>query len=226
MVVSTERAEQLARYYAANAGRLRSGVSRKTGGLDAAVIDDACAFAWERLVVRPDVDLRRPESFWWLYKVALREAWRLGRAQHREQPAGGLSGTDELPEPPSIDVDVVDLVADRVEHATLREVLGELHWRERRELLLYAHGLTWQEIAVVTGTSYTVVISGRLRQRRHVAALGRRRHVADGAVAAAFRCPLRGRRAMRSRLLLLPGRPMPPLGVVVNGDPRPSCCAR
>jgi DNA-directed RNA polymerase specialized sigma24 family protein len=39
----------------------------------------------------------------------------------------------------------------------MREVLGELHWRERRELLLYAHGLSYEQIAEVTGTSYTAV---------------------------------------------------------------------
>jgi DNA-directed RNA polymerase specialized sigma24 family protein len=48
-------------------------------------------------------------------------------------------------------------VADRLECAVVREVLGELHWRERRELLLYAHGLSWEEIATVTGTSYSAV---------------------------------------------------------------------
>ena len=52
---------------------------------------------------------------------------------------------------------MVDLVSRRVAHATLRELLGELHWRERRELLLYAHGLSYREIAQVTGTSYTAV---------------------------------------------------------------------
>ena len=36
-------------------------------------------------------------------------------------------------------------------------MLGRLHWRERRELLLYAHGFSYQEIAQVTGTSYTAV---------------------------------------------------------------------
>ena len=39
----------------------------------------------------------------------------------------------------------------------MHEVLGRLHWRERRELLLYAHGFSYQEIATLTGTSYTAV---------------------------------------------------------------------
>jgi DNA-directed RNA polymerase specialized sigma24 family protein len=69
-----------------------------------------------------------------------------------------MSGTDDdRPEPMAESEDIIDVVADRVEHATIRKVLGELHWRERRELLLYAYGLSYEEIAAVTGTSYTAV---------------------------------------------------------------------
>jgi DNA-directed RNA polymerase specialized sigma24 family protein len=49
------------------------------------------------------------------------------------------------------------VVAERIDGATVHEVLGRLHWRERRELLLYAHGFSYDEIAQVTGTSYTAV---------------------------------------------------------------------
>ncbi len=45
----------------------------------------------------------------------------------------------------------------RVDRATVRWVLGRLHWRERRELLLYAPGFSYEEIAQVTGASYTAV---------------------------------------------------------------------
>jgi DNA-directed RNA polymerase specialized sigma24 family protein len=157
MVVPANRNEQLARFYAVNAGRLRRTVSGKTIGLNRAVIDEACAIAWERLVRRPDIDLTCHQAFWWLYKVAVREAWRLGRGHPHEEPVGGLNGADELNEPLSDDPDVHDLVADRVELATLRGVLGELHWRERRELLLYAYGFSYEEIMAITRTSYTAV---------------------------------------------------------------------
>jgi hypothetical protein len=74
---------------------------------------------------RRDIDLERPRAYWWLYKVALREAWALGRRQGREVPCGALNGADEdAPEPVALASDVVDTVADRVEHATVREVLG------------------------------------------------------------------------------------------------------
>ena len=93
-----------------------------------------------------------------MYKVALRQAWALGRRRHREQPIGGLNGADEDSlEPMDLDSDVADVVAERIEHASMREVLGRLHWRERRELALFAYGLSYEEIATVTGTSYTAV---------------------------------------------------------------------
>jgi hypothetical protein len=74
--------------------------------------------------------------------VALCKAWAVGRRRPREQPIGGLNGADDSPEPISLDGDVADVVADRVDRATVHEVLGRLHWRERREPLLYAHGFS------------------------------------------------------------------------------------
>ena len=56
-----------------------------------------------------------------------------------------------------LDSDVADVVAERIEHASMREVLGRLHWRERRELALFAYGLSYEEIATLTGASYTAV---------------------------------------------------------------------
>jgi hypothetical protein len=48
-----------------------------------------------------------------------------------------MSGADdESPEPIGDQDVIVDVVADHLERATIRKVLGELHWRERRELLL------------------------------------------------------------------------------------------
>ena len=45
---------------------------------------------------------------------------------------GGLNGADEGSlEPMDLDSDVADVVAERIEHASMREMLGRLHWRER-----------------------------------------------------------------------------------------------
>jgi DNA-directed RNA polymerase specialized sigma24 family protein len=158
MAISADRDEQITRFYQDHAEQLRRAIAHKTSGLNGAIIEDACAFAWETLLRRRDIGLERQEAYWWLYKVALRKAWALGRGRRREQPIGGLNGADEdLLEPIGDDCDVADLVADRIDRATVHAVLGRLHWRERRELLLYAHGLSYDEIAQVTGTSYTAV---------------------------------------------------------------------
>jgi DNA-directed RNA polymerase specialized sigma24 family protein len=143
MASPVSRDEQIANFYREQAARLHRGICGKTVGLDDATVQDACATAWERLLGRPDIDLERYEAYWWLYKVALREAWALGRRQRREQPVGGMNGADEDSlEPVDLDSDVDDVVAERIEHASMREVLGRLHWRERRELALFAYGLT------------------------------------------------------------------------------------
>jgi RNA polymerase sigma factor (sigma-70 family) len=154
----TGRDEQITAFYARYTDQLRRAVSARGRGVDLLLIDDACAFACEKLLGRADIDLTRYDAYRWIYTVAVRQAWALGPAQRREQPAGGLSGTDDdAPEPPSHEPDIVDVIADRVDHAIVREVLLTLHWRERRELLLYAHGLSYQEIAQATGTSLTAV---------------------------------------------------------------------
>ena len=178
MAIPADRDEQITRFYLDHADRLRRAIAHKTGGLDNAIIDDACAFAWETLLGRPDIDLDRHEAYWWLYRVALHKAWALGRAQRREQPTGGLNGADEdALEPISLDSDIADVVADRVDRATVHEVLGRLHWRERRELLLYAHGFSYQEIAQLTGTSYTAVNRWIVRGKNALRAEGARREL-------------------------------------------------
>ena len=176
MAIQLDRDEQLTRFYRVHADRLRHDIARRARGLDDATIEDACAFAWELVCRRPDIDLERYEAYWWLYKVALREAWALGRRQRREQPVGGMNGTDEDSlEPVDLDSDVADVVVERIEDASMREVLGRLHWRERRELALFACGLSYEEIATVTGTSYTAVNRWMARGRNALRAADARR---------------------------------------------------
>jgi DNA-directed RNA polymerase specialized sigma24 family protein len=174
MAIAAERDEEITRYYLRHAERLWRSISKRTRGLDDAIIDDACAFAWETLLRRPDVDLERYEAYWWLYKVALHQAWALGRAQRRELASGGLNGADEDGlEPIDLNSDVAELVADHLELATEHGVLGQLHWRERRELLLCAYGFSYQEIAKLTGTSHTAVNRWLARGRKALRARAR-----------------------------------------------------
>ena len=91
-----------------------------------------------------------------------------------------MNGADEDSlEPVDLDSDVADVVAERIEHASMREVLGGLHWRERRELALFAYGLSYEEIATVTGASYTAVNRWMGRGRNALRAADARRHPAD-----------------------------------------------
>ena len=87
--------------------------------------------AWEILLGRPDIDLKRYEAYWWLYRVALRQAWALGRGRRRELPAGGLNGADEDGlEPISLRA-TSSTWSPIVSTARPCAVLGRLHWRER-----------------------------------------------------------------------------------------------
>jgi DNA-directed RNA polymerase specialized sigma24 family protein len=154
MPIRLQRAEEIARFYERHAKRLQRAIRAKTGGLDDDGIEDACSYAWEKLLQRPDIDLDHHDAYWWVYRVAIRRAWLLARRQRREQPGGGLNGADDdRPEPMAQTDDIIDVVADRIEHATFRETLGELHWRERRELLLLASGFSYAEIMQITGTT-------------------------------------------------------------------------
>jgi len=57
-----------------------------------ATIEDACAFAWARLVAPPDVaDAPRERAIGWLARVAEREAWRLSNLEHDTATPDALS---------------------------------------------------------------------------------------------------------------------------------------
>ena len=78
--------------------------------------------------MRPDIDLERYEAYWWLYKVALREAWALGRRQRREPLGRGLRRL--------VEVDGGDVSALRSAVVQVSEHRTECHlsgggWRSR-----------------------------------------------------------------------------------------------
>jgi hypothetical protein len=81
------RDEQIAALYIHHAAQLRRAISARARGLDATLVDEACAFAWEKLLRRLDIDVTRYDAYRWIYKVALHRAWVLARAILREQPS-------------------------------------------------------------------------------------------------------------------------------------------
>jgi RNA polymerase sigma-70 factor (ECF subfamily) len=92
----------------------------------------------------------------WLYRVALNTAltWRRRALRHDE---GGVRGA---PAP------VARTTAPRSERAILDEFLGSLGPADRSILLLYMEGLSYQDIAAVTGLSAGAV-GVRLHRMKH-----------------------------------------------------------
>jgi RNA polymerase sigma factor (sigma-70 family) len=121
--------------YAAEHARLRAVVARAVN-TSYANIDDACSFAWLRLVTRQP---RRTTAFGWLAKVAIREAWRLDRADRARSAAQDVDWQD-LP-------DEADHAGDRIALEEVLEALAAIHPRKRSMLVMHALGFTHAEIA-------------------------------------------------------------------------------
>ncbi len=128
-----------------------------------AVIEDACQFAWSRLVDHRD-RVRREAVLSWLFTTAVREAFKLIRVGGRyvsldaalEQfgeraIAPGAQSPDELLE----------------QRERLAEIAA-LPERQQRLLWLHALGLSYTEIAVYTGYSARTVERQLLRAKRRM----------------------------------------------------------
>jgi DNA-directed RNA polymerase specialized sigma24 family protein len=166
-----DRRAQVAAFYAAHAEGLRRIVTRHARANEP-TIEDACQHAWASLLDRDDVELGR-RGLAWLATVAIRETWRLA-STHREIPMGtmhheaGCAG--ELPELPTAEPEPDERAIDRSAHAERVADLRALKCRERRELFLQAVGYRYEEIAAITGSTYTAVnrriAEGRAELRR------------------------------------------------------------
>jgi DNA-directed RNA polymerase specialized sigma24 family protein len=104
---------------------------------DPALIEDACARAWEQLIRHQPH--RTERIFAWLRTVAIREAWALARREQREAGPGADDPREVAAgQPAPLDVDVA------LETRGALEALGALRERERRYLALKAAGLLLQ----------------------------------------------------------------------------------
>jgi DNA-directed RNA polymerase specialized sigma24 family protein len=81
-----KRRQALARFFTARERDLERVVTSQARSVDRETILDACAFAWLKLVRRPDILLDQ-DGFYWLATVAIHEAWRVKR-ECRETPYG------------------------------------------------------------------------------------------------------------------------------------------
>ena len=167
---SDARRDAIARFYTERAGWLQRLVARRATA-PPHVIEDACQIAWMHLTRRPDIPLDTG-GFAWLIVVATREAWT--HATPKDLPAGVFIGFDrdqpaELAEPAGPGSDPLELAIAHEEHAERLEAFATLKPRERRDLWLKATGYSYDEIAAMTGATYTAVnrriTEGRARAR-------------------------------------------------------------
>ena len=159
------RTERIAALYARNARLVQRRVARQVSA-PAAVIEDACQTAWERLCTHPDVDPDTPGAVRWLVVTAIREAWR--RAGAREIP----TDPHDLAEPTSDAPDPLEQAIANEHSHELRDQLRTLTDQQRQFLALHAAGLTYTEIAQRTRATRRTVERQILRGRHKLTERG------------------------------------------------------
>ncbi len=125
-----------------------------------AVIEDACQFAWSRLVHHRD-RVHRETSLSWLVKTAVHEAFKLIRRDGREaslEAALEISGDAAV----RLDAPAPDELVFARERLAQIDVLPE---RQQRLLWLHGLGLTYAEMAHRTGCTQRTVERQLLRAK-------------------------------------------------------------
>jgi RNA polymerase sigma factor (sigma-70 family) len=185
MAVNTVGSGNVGELYSELAGRLEQ-VVRGEVRAPAPLIEDACQFAWWRLVVHAH-RVERRSALSWLAKTAAHEAIKLIRREERDVSLEAqLDGTGEAaiasrwPGPNQV-----------AEQRAQLELLRTLPVRQRTVLLLQAAGFSYEETATSLGVSRRTVerqiMRGRhkLRQptmRRTESPRGRGETAAPGAL--------------------------------------------
>lgn len=131
------------------------------------LIEDACQFAWVRLV-HHQTRVRRDTALTWLVRTALHEAFKLlGRRRREDSLDKELEDCGELPMP--------DPRPGPAELCEQREQLGRLAslpLRQQRLLWSYGLGLKYEEIAARDGVTRRVVERRLARARASLRAVG------------------------------------------------------
>lgn len=151
---------KIARLYRELSKPLEAVVRRSVVSCDA-LVEDACQFAWGRLVDHPE-HVREDTALAWLAQTAIREAYKLSRRGARE-----LSLEAALAE----GIDPVARGPDPWELLTQRELLErvrELSRRSQRCVWLQALGLSHEEMATHERCSRRTVERLLARGRREL----------------------------------------------------------
>jgi DNA-directed RNA polymerase specialized sigma24 family protein len=75
--MESNRSQRITALYERESARLQRHVARRVHGVDADIADDACSFAWAKLVSRTDIDPDDVATFGWLAVVAVHASWDL-----------------------------------------------------------------------------------------------------------------------------------------------------
>jgi DNA-directed RNA polymerase specialized sigma24 family protein len=141
---SDARAAQIADLYREHARRLERRVACRACA-DPQTIEDACSFAWLRLLTSPVGDLATPQQrlLGWLTMTATREAWRLEARRARERPYDheAIEGLQRARHELAASTDTIAADRDRL------ALVAQLPHRPRRFLLRLAMGYRHREIA-------------------------------------------------------------------------------
>jgi RNA polymerase sigma-70 factor (ECF subfamily) len=154
----------LGELYVELARRLEQIVRREVRA-SALLIEDACQFAWWRLVVHAH-RVERRAALPWLAKTAIREARKLIRREERDVSLDAqLDGAGEAGIPsrwPGPD--------QLAEQSAQLELLRALPVRQRMVLVLHAAGFSYEETAASLGMSRRTVERQIMRGRHKVRA--------------------------------------------------------
>jgi RNA polymerase sigma factor (sigma-70 family) len=131
------------------------------------LIEDACQFAWARLV-HLQARVSRESALTWLVTTAVNEALKLIRRRRREQSLDAeLEDCGEIPAP-----DLRPGPPDVCEQRERLSALASLSPRQQRLLWLYGLGLKYEEIAIYDGCTSRTVERQLQRARASLRAAG------------------------------------------------------
>jgi RNA polymerase sigma factor (sigma-70 family) len=156
----------VAALYAAQAGRVRHSVRASVRAPDP-VIEDACQFAWSRLVLHRG-RVRPETASAWLVTTAIHEAFKLLRREAREVSLEGLlerAGEAGWLGP----TPAVTSLEEVVQRRARLESIGSLPERQQRLVWLQGLGFSYDEMAGETGDTPRTVERQLQRARRSLA---------------------------------------------------------
>ncbi|MGI8712041.1 MAG: RNA polymerase sigma factor [Solirubrobacteraceae bacterium] len=153
--------DEVAELYAQQAVRVRRLV-RGAVRAPEPVIEDACQFAWSRLI-HHRASVQRGAAPSWLVRTAIREVFKLLRRGRREMSLDVLDG--ESGDGP---VNATPVLEELVEQRARLESIRALPERQQRLVWLQGIGLTYTEMAGHTGDSRRTVERQLLRAKHRL----------------------------------------------------------